>query len=74
MSKAAQGFQNVVCIKHMSISKSGLQHRQRAKGGVWGPVLMFETALAGIDHRHIRLIAGLDGLIVVTGAPGLNDR
>ena len=46
---------------------------QRKKSHL-GAQLMFETALAGIHHSHIRLIAGFDGLIVVSGAAGLNDR
>jgi hypothetical protein len=33
---------------------------------VWNPVLMFETALTGIHHGDVGLIAGFDGLIVVT--------
>ena len=36
--------------------------------------LMLKTALTGVHHAHVGLITGLDGLIVVSGAPGLNDR
>ena len=34
---------------------------------------MLEAALASVYHSRIGLIAGLDGLIVVSGATGLND-
>lgn len=41
---------------------------------VWDPVLMFERALTRIHHGRTGFVASLDGLIVVSRAPGLNNR
>ena len=36
--------------------------------------LFFEASLPGIDRDSAGLIAGIDGLVVVSRATGLNDR
>ena len=35
-------------------------------------ILMFKTALSRIHHRHIGLVAGFNGLIIVAGATRLD--